>query len=57
MPDILFRVSMTAAQFMVPWGLAFIRLKEEGFIVMNSEGFFEWVNQDPDTGDAINDSD
>lgn len=55
MPEILFRVSVVSANFHVPWGTAFIRLKEEGFITKNSEGIFVWNDKEP--GDSINDSD
>ncbi len=32
LPEMLLRVSMTAMQFKVPWGLAFHRLKDNGLI-------------------------
>jgi len=32
MPEIIFYASMIAVQFNVPWGLAFIRLEQEGMI-------------------------
>lgn len=32
MPDVMFRVSIIAEQFKVPWGLAFIRCREEKLI-------------------------
>jgi len=43
MPDIMFRVSMTAEQFKVPWGLAYIRLKGAGRIV-ETDGQAKWVD-------------
>lgn len=47
MPEILFRVSYVSIQFHVPWGTAFIRLKEEGYIIKNSDGIFVWVHKEP----------
>jgi len=35
MPDVMFRVSMVAEQFAVPWGCAYIRLREEGLIKLS----------------------
>lgn len=42
MPEILFRVSITALQYGVPWGCAFIRMKEAGLIknYNNGNGYF-----------------
>lgn len=40
MPGFLMKVSMVADQFKVPWGLAFIRLKEVGRVTEQKDGTF-----------------
>ena len=40
-PDLLLHVSSVAMNFKVPWGLAFIRLQQEGFIV-EKDGIYVW---------------
>lgn len=42
LPDILFRVSMVAVQYKVPWGCAFIRLQEVGKLKYDKQGFVLW---------------
>ena len=38
MPETLFHVSMTAAKFKVPWGVAFIRMREHGIVKVAKNG-------------------
>lgn len=38
MPEVMFKVSMMASRFMVPWGCAYIRMKEVGAIKIDSDG-------------------
>ena len=42
-PDLMFQVSMVASQFGVPWGLAFVRLKDAGIIVYDDTGIARWL--------------
>lgn len=44
LPEMLLRVSMTAAQFMVPWGLAFHRLKDNG-LIKSRKGVYIWTGK------------
>jgi len=39
MPEFLMKVSMVADQFKVPWGLAFIRLKEVGRVAKSNGAY------------------
>ena len=48
LPEILFRVSMVAERFKVPWGCAYIRLKDVGRIVEKSN-VAHWIEPTPDT--------
>ena len=41
MPQTMFKVSLVANQFKVPWGTAFIRLKEIGKIVEENGRFYK----------------
>ena len=41
MPTVLFCISMVAEQFKAPWGLAYIRLREQGKVVERN-GVAEW---------------
>lgn len=43
MPTVMFKISMIANQFKVPWGVAFIRCKDVGRIVEHS-GIAKWVD-------------
>ena len=38
MPEVFFHVSMLAAQFKAPWGVAFIRMREHGMIKVAKNG-------------------
>ena len=40
MPDLFIHVSMAALNFHVPWGAAFLRMKEEGLIVERDGAYF-----------------
>ena len=42
MPDLLFRVSMIAQQFGVPWGTAFLRCEQSG-IIQQRGNVYVWV--------------
>jgi hypothetical protein len=42
MPALILQVGMVAQQFGVPWGLAFIRLKDAGHIVYDDAGIARW---------------
>jgi hypothetical protein len=42
MPALMFQVVMVAQQFGVPWGLAFVRLKDAGRIVYDDAGRAQW---------------
>jgi len=41
MPELLMRVSMISHHFKAPWGTAFIRCQEEGYIVQKDD-HYEW---------------
>jgi len=52
MPEIMFRVSMIAVEYGVPWGLAFTRLKDVG-ILTKGPGQRAWhINPQPTTADS-----
>lgn len=38
MPEVFFCVSMLAAQFKVPWGVAFIQMREHGIVKVAKNG-------------------
>lgn len=38
MPEVFFHVTMLAVQFKVPWGMAFIRMKEHGLVKVAKNG-------------------
>jgi len=44
MPEMLMRVAMISHHFKVPWGTAFIRCHEEGYIVQNDD-HYEWKKE------------
>jgi len=44
-PDILVRVSVLSYKFTAPWGTAFIRSIEEGYIIDNGT-YYEWRNKE-----------
>ena len=44
-PDLMFKVSMLAEQFKVPWGLMFNRLAEMGKITLNKEGIYSFPDR------------
>lgn len=41
-PEIIMRVALTAAHFMVPEGTAFIRMEEEGILTKGQRGFYHF---------------
>lgn len=43
MPEVMFRVDMVATQFHVPFGLAFLRIKDAGRIVFDDAGIAHWI--------------
>lgn len=43
MPEVMFQVGMIAAQYFVPWGMAFLRLKDAGRIVFDDSGVSHWI--------------
>lgn len=45
MPDLLIRVTPIAEKFCIPWGLAFIRLRDEGYIGCGEDGVFYWADK------------
>lgn len=47
LPDLLFHVSVVAQKFNAPWGLAFIRLQQEGYIIDQNGIYF--INKSPAT--------
>ncbi len=47
MPATAMEVSFVAHKYSVPWGCAFIRLKEAGYIVFDSAGVARWVQPTP----------
>lgn len=42
MPELMLRVSEVADQFGVPWGCAFLRLREEGLLADHPDGGLVW---------------
>lgn len=40
LPDLLLHVSVVAQQFNAPWGVAFIRLQQEGYIIEQDGIYF-----------------
>lgn len=44
LPEIMFRSSIVANTYFVPWGCAYIRLRDEGFIV-EEDGRAKWVEK------------
>ena len=43
MPEILFQVAVISQKFNVPWGTAFTRCQDVGFIRQNQNGVYLWV--------------
>lgn len=42
-PEIMLKISMFATLFRVPWGTAYLRLKEAGQLAINDQGFVIFI--------------